>query len=243
MSVVTAYARILEETLSAIFEAEAEGIERAAQLACDAIARGGVLHIFGTGHSHMVALEAFGRAGGLAAVNAIVDIALTAFNHGRDGKLERLHGYAEVLLETEDLRPGEVVIVVSNSGINAAPIEFALGCKERGLHVVALTNLRHSRSSPSRHSSGLKLFELADVVIDDHGVMGDAAVALASGESVGPTSTVAGAAIINGITSRTAELLLLRGERTTVLISQNIQGMEDRNRALIDQYRIRSRLP
>ncbi|MDQ3871804.1 MAG: sugar isomerase domain-containing protein, partial [Chloroflexota bacterium] len=184
MSVVAAYATVLQETLSGIFDREAEAIERAAQLACDAIASGGVLHIFGTGHSHMVALEAFGRAGGLAAVNAIVDIALTAFNHGRDGKLERLHGYADVLVETEDLRRGEVVIVVSNSGINAVPIEFALGCKERGLHVVALTNMRHSRSSPSRHSSGRKLFEIADVVIDNHGVMGDAAIALDSGESV-----------------------------------------------------------
>ncbi|MBA2565876.1 MAG: SIS domain-containing protein [Gemmatimonadetes bacterium] len=242
MTVVSAYGTVLQETLAQIFEAEANAIERAAQLASESITEGGVLHIFGTGHSHMVAFEAFGRAGGLAAVNAIVDIALTAFNHGRDGKLERLHGYAEILLETEDLREGEVVIVVSNSGINAVPIEFALGCKARGLHVVAITNLRHSQESPSRHSSGRKLFEIAEVVIDNHGVPGDAGISLSNGESVGPTSTVAGAAIIDAITARIAEIVVERGVDSPVLVSQNLAGMEDRNRALIERYRDRSRL-
>lgn len=243
MTVIERYGETVQQLLTEIFESEVEAIERAARLATTSIASGGVLHVFGTGHSHMIAFEAFGRAGGLAAVNAIVDIALTPFNHGRDGKLERLAGYAEVLLETEDLRPGEVVVVVSNSGINAVPIDFAVGCRARGLHVVAITSMGHSRSSPSRHPSGQKLYEVAEIVIDTHVVLGDAALTLDGIGKIGPTSTVAGAVIINALTARVAELLLEAGEISPVLISQNLPGMEDRNRVQIERYRDRTRLP
>jgi uncharacterized phosphosugar-binding protein len=241
-TVIDRYGRVLEGVLREIFSEEQEAMERTARLAADSIMSGGVLHLFGTGHSHTIALEAFGRAGGLSAVNAIVDYALTAFNQGRDGNLERLHGYAAVLIESEDLRHGEVVIVVSNSGINAVPIEFALGCKELGLHVVALTNLRHSRASTSRHISGTKLYEVAEIVIDTHGVPGDAAVELNGAGATGPTSTVAAAAIVNAVTARIAELLIETGAPNPVLVSQNLPGMEDHNRALMERYRNRSRL-
>jgi uncharacterized phosphosugar-binding protein len=234
VSIVATYAEALRTLLEELFVAEHASIERAAQLAAESIASGGVLHIFGTGHSHMIALEAFGRAGGLAAVNAIVDFALTPLSQGRDGVLERLHGYADVLLETEDLRAGEVVVVVSNSGINAVPIEFALGCKQRGLHVVAVTSLTHSRSSPSRHASGRKLYEVADLVIDNHGPSGDAAISLTGDIAVGPTSTVAGAAIVNALTARIAQLLTERGVETPVLgplsPAVGLRGLEQRQR-------------
>jgi uncharacterized phosphosugar-binding protein len=242
MTVIERYASVLHEVLAAVFRDERDRIEQVASLAASSIAAGGVLHVFGTGHSHMIAFEAFGRAGGLAPVNAIVDHALTAFNHGRDGRLERLAGYASILLETEDLRRDEVAIVVSNSGINAVPIEFALGCKERGLTVAAITSLRHSRNSPSRHEAGLKLYEVADIVIDNHGTDGDAAVELDRSVRTGPTSTVVGAAIVNSITARMAELLIEKGHVPPVLVSQNLEGMEERNQSLLARYRDRCRL-
>jgi uncharacterized phosphosugar-binding protein len=241
VNVIDAYASVLRDTLAAIFDGERKQIEAAAQATAESIARGGVLHIFGTGHSHLIAFEAFGRAGGLAAVNAIVDYGLTGFNHGRDGKLERLPGYAEILLDTEDLRAGEVAVVVSNSGINAVPIDFARGCKQRGLTVIGIISLRHSGSSPSRHPDGVKLHEVVDIVIDNHGPQGDAAVAL-DGMRTGPTSTVTGAAIINAITARAAQVLLELGQEARVLISQNLQGTEDRNAELLEPYRDRVRL-
>lgn len=241
MNVIDAYATVLHETLVTIFGDERERIEATAQATAASIARGGVLHVFGTGHSHLVAFEAFGRAGGLAAVNAIVDYGLTGFNHGRDGRLERLSGYAEILLETEDLRSGEVAVVVSNSGINAVPIDFAIGCKQRGLTVCAITSLRHSEGSPSRHSDGIKLHEVADIVIDNHGAEGDAAVAV-DGIRTGPTSTITGAAIINAVTARAAQILVERHEEAHVLVSQNMQGTEDLNAELLKRYRDRVRL-
>ena len=241
-TVIDQYGEVLQRVLREIFSDERDAIERTAQLAARSIASGGVLHVFGTGHSHLIALEAYGRAGGLAAVNAILDFGLTPFNRGRDGTLERLHGYADIVVETEDLRQGEVAIVVSNSGINAVPIEFALACKARGLTTVALTNLNHSRASDSRHVSGSKLYEVADIVIDTHGVAGDAAVDLDGTRSIGPTSTVAAAAVVNAITARIAQLLVEQGEPSPVLVSQNLPGMEDHNRALMDHYRGRSRL-
>ena len=134
---------------------------------------------------------------GLACVNPILDPALSPAAGLDLALVERTEGRAAAILEGEDLRAGEVVLVVSNSGVNAVPVEVALGCRERGLRVVALTNLEQAKATAPRHPSGARLHELADVVIDNRCPPGDAAVTLASGDRVGPLTTVVGAAVVS----------------------------------------------
>jgi uncharacterized phosphosugar-binding protein len=130
--------------------------------------------------------------------------------------------------------------VISNSGINAVPVEVALLSKEAGLTVIALTSMAHSRTVASRHSSGRKLYEVADIVIDTHGFPGDAAVALPGGKlRSGATSTVVGAAIIEAITVQAAALLDARGVAPPVLVSANVPEGDAHNLALYERYRPR----
>jgi uncharacterized phosphosugar-binding protein len=207
-----------------------------------------VIHVFGCGHSHLMAEEAFWRAGGLVPVHPILDPNLTLLGGLRTSPLERLEGYARVLLTGEDLRPGEVMVVFSNSGINAVPIEVALVAKEAGLRVVAVSSLAHSRGVEPRHSGGRRLFELADVAIDTHVPAGDAAVDLselaggAEGHRVAPLSTAIGALVWNALVAEVANLRGVAGAEPSFFISQNVPGGDEENEALVSRYRHRNRL-
>src|SRR6266508_448529 len=165
MTALDRYFESATATLAEVAATQGEALEAAARLVADSVAGGGVLHLFGAGHSQLVALDAFLRAGGLACVNPIVDPALAPAAGLDVGRVERTPGHAATVLEGEDLRPGEVVVVVSSSGVNPVPVEVALGCRDRGLQVVALTNVE--QATAARHASGAKLHELADVVVDN----------------------------------------------------------------------------
>jgi uncharacterized phosphosugar-binding protein len=222
--VLDRYVDAASHVLAEVAATQGEALEEAARLAADSVAAGGVLHLFGAGHSQLLALDAYVRAGGLACVNPILDPDLSPATGLELARVERTSGRAAAILEGEDLRPGEVVLVVSNSGVNAVPVEVALGCRERGLRVVALTNLEQAKRTAPRHPSGARLHELADVVIDNRCPVGDAAVTLASGDRVGPLTTVVGAAVVTALCARVAELLLAQGRRPPVLASQNLDG-------------------
>jgi uncharacterized phosphosugar-binding protein len=214
-----------------------------ADLIARSLADGGVLHAVGTGHSHMLAEELFYRAGGLMPVNAILDPRLMLHDGALSSTLaERLPGYAEAVLARYTLLPGEVLIVASNSGRNAVPVEMALAAHERGLKVIALTSLAHSESQPSRHPSGKRLFEVADHVLDNGGVVGDAALTLPGmAGSLCPTSTVIGVALLQALVYSTAERLLALGVAPPILLSANVGQAEAdaHNQPLIDRYRHR----
>jgi len=245
MTAIDRYFASAEATLAEVAATQAEALETAARLVADSVAAGGVLHLFGAGHSQLVALDAFLRAGGLACVNPIVDPALASAAGPDTSRVERTPGHAATVLDGEDLRSGEVVVVVSNSGVNPVPVEVALGCRERGLQVVALTNVEQAKATAARHASGAKLHELADVVVDNRCPVGDAAVTLAGGDRVGPMTTVVGAAVVAALAARVAELLLDRGATSPVLVSQNLDGRDatQRNQQLLRAYRGRTRLP
>jgi uncharacterized phosphosugar-binding protein len=137
--------------------------------------------------------------------------------------LERLPGLADVLLETNPLAAGDVVLVASNSGRNAVPVEFALGARERGALVIALTSMAHTTSTTSRAPGGQRLFETADVVIDNCGVPGDAVVEVAgSPELTGATSTMVGAMLVQALTVEIVTRLTERGEIPNVMRSLNV---------------------
>jgi uncharacterized phosphosugar-binding protein len=239
------YVAAAGHALGEVAATQGEALEEAARLVADSVAAGGVLHLFGAGHSQLPALDAYVRAGGLACVNPILDPELSPARGLELAAVERTEGRAAAILEGQDLRPGEVVVVVSNSGVNAVPVEVALGCRERGLRVVALTNLEQAKATAPRHPSGARLHELADVVIDNRCPPGDAAVALTSGERVGPLTTVVAAAVVAALCARVAELLLAEGRRPPVLTSQNLDGVPaaERNAALLRPYLDRVRGP
>lgn len=239
MAEMTPYYMAVVRLIGTIQRSQEIALEKAAQAIFECLGRDGVLHVFGSGHSHAIAEEAFHRAGGLVPVNAIQEAFLTPLTPpGKSGKFERLPGIAAVLLDHHEVRAGEVLMVVSNSGINTVPVEMALEARARGLTTIAITSVAHARSVPSRHESGKRLFEVCDIAIDNCGEPGDAAVRYEGLPArVGPTSLVAGAYIINAITCRVVELFLAKGLQPPVYMSANSPGGDEHNRRLEEKYR------
>lgn len=210
----------------------ADSIHQAAGMVADAIQQDRECLLFGSGHSALIARDACGRAGGLVPMLALEDIA--------DGDAERLEGVARVIAGRYTLRAGSVMIVISNSGINPVPIEMAQLAKKSGLNVIAVLSLKHSQSVASRHSSGAKLYEAADLAIDTQVMPGDAAVILPdSGLKTGAVSTMIGSAIVQAITAQAAGLLAERGLAPPILISANLPEGDAHNRALLAHYQAR----
>lgn len=219
----------LTEILARINETQQPQIQEAAEMIADLMAREGILYILGSGHSLMAAAEAHHRAGGLAPVDIIHDKSF--------GRAERCEGYAKQLLDWYDPPEGSVVVIISNSGRNALGIEMALECRERGVKTIAITSLAHTKSVTARHPSGKRLFEIADLVIDNCGVPGDAILEVEGVPGkVTPTSGVAGAFIINAIMSQTIENLARRGIEPPVFISANVEGGDEHNKVVFAKY-------
>lgn len=218
--------------LARAHESNAPVIARLAPLIGQSIARGGVVHTFGSGHSELISREIIGRAGGLVCVTGIID--------PTGGFIENLPGYGEMMAARYDrqyqLKPGETVIVVSNSGKNASPIDVALYARAKGLTVAALTCVAMSKAVPSQHPSGKRLFEIADHVLDNCGVPGDALVEVGGGVSAGPTSTLVGCSILNWLMLAASEWLRSNGHPLPVLRSQNLPGAIEHNRELASRY-------
>lgn len=236
------YAQHILKLVQTISESQLAEIKKVAKAAADSIAKGGVLHVFGSGHSHMAAEDVFYRAGGLACVDAMLEFPLMEFNVGRSTRMERLHGYADAIVSGYRLEAGEVAVIVSNSGINAVPVEVALACKAKGLTVAAIVSRRHSEAVESRHRDGLKLTDVADIVIDNCGVPGDAALETGGPSPVryGPTSTLAGILIMQMIVAEIVTLLKDRGIVPPLFTSANQPGSEG-NDAFVKAYRERVR--
>jgi uncharacterized phosphosugar-binding protein len=230
----TYYARA-SSLLAKAREENAPVIARVAPIIGASIAKGGVLHTFGSGHSEVISREIIGRAGGLVCVSGIID--------PTNGFIENLAGYGEKLVARYDrqyqLLPGEVVIVISNSGKNASPIDVALYAKAKGLVVVALTCMEMSKGTTSQHPSGKRLFEVSDHVFDNAGVTGDAIVDLGDGSFSGPTSTFIGSSILNWLMLSVIEWLKAHGHPVPVLRSQNMPGAIEFNREVGARYKTR----
>ncbi len=216
-------------------------LDAAAGRIADCIIAGGIWHVFGSGHSQLLAAELFYRAGGLVPVNAILDLPLSVMvNARRSTWLERMPGYAEQVLQDEPVQAGDVVLVISNSGRNAVPIEVALAAEARGATVLALTSVQFSRHVSSRHPSGKKLLDCAELVLDNYGVDGDAAVRIPGCPSaVSATSTVVGSALLQALATATVAELQRRGHTAPVWQSANSDGGERSNAAHIARYQAR----
>jgi uncharacterized phosphosugar-binding protein len=216
--------------IQSIAQESAPSIHAAAKAVADAIEREGMFVLFGSGHSALIAKDAAYRAGGLAPVLAVDDVA--------DGDAERVEGVAKYLISRYELREGSVMGVISNSGINPVPIEMAMIAKAGHLTTIAITSVTHSQSIACRHSSGKKLYEVADLVIDTHTPPGDAFVELPSFPyKIGAMSTVAGSAIVQAVTVQAAALLNEKGIEPPVWVSANVPHGDEHNNELLERYR------
>lgn len=200
---------------------------------------GGIFHVFGTGHAHMIAEELFHRAGGLIPVNALLEEYLMPhMGARRSGPMERLSGLAKIIFDAHDFKKGEVFLAISNSGINAVTVEIAELAKAAGLYTVALTSLTHSKAVPSR--AGKKLYEVVDAVIDTGTPVGDASVSISTSDvKVAPLSGAVGTIVAELLVCRVSELFSEAGINPPVYQSANTPGGDQRNKALEEKYRSR----
>ncbi|GMQ28342.1 SIS domain-containing protein [Algoriphagus confluentis] len=232
------YYQVIEEKLNKAFRQKSE-IRLAATWIAQCIQSGGWIYTSGTGHSHMMAEEIFYRAGGFARVRPILDppLMLHADASGST-EIERKEGYAEQLLKDYQMNEKDVFIISSNSGRNPVSIEMAQLAQKAGTKVITITNLSHSKSVDSRHSSGSKLFQVSDVFLDNCGEIGDASIEFEGFSSrVGATSTVIGAALLQAILVQAVGMLLEEGNHPEIFNSSNSDQGEAENELLIEKYK------
>jgi uncharacterized phosphosugar-binding protein len=232
------FARV-KERIELVEKIEKEKMSAAAVKVAEAIKNGGIIQLFGCGHSHILTEEVFYRAGGLVPIKPILVEPLMLHEGAlRSSYLERLNDYAGEFLKEQDIRPEDVVFVLSTSGRNPVPVDVAQAASERGAYVIGLTSFEYSQSHPSRHKSGKHLFNSVDLAIDNHSVKGDA---ILSYEKVSvpfaPTSTVVGAVILNAIFAEAIKILADQEIEPPVFLSGNIDGADDHNNKLVDKYK------
>ena len=222
------------------------GLDAAINLLTRAIEAGAVIQAFGTGHSEAFAMEIAGRAGGLIPTNKIAlrDLVL----HGSlpvdvlgGSILERNPNVVAELWDISPIHAGDVFVIASNSGVNGSVVGMALLAKERGHDVIAVTSLQHTAQVRPKHPSGLRLSEVADVVIDNLAPYGDATLALPGGVAVGSVSSITSAFIAQLLTIGVAERMSGDGRLPPLYLSANIPGGDEHNHALEKKYEGRIR--
>ncbi len=229
----------LMRILSEVTEKQMPAIDKCSEAFAAALKNDRTIFLFGTGHSHMLAEELFYRAGGLVKLQPVLETSLMLHESAsKSTEIERLQGYAEILFNSYNMKKDDVIVIASNSGRNGIPVDMALLAKEKGLTVIALTSISHSKAGASRHKSGKRLFELADIVLDNMGELGDASVAFPElGRKACPTSTSVGAAILQAVVAGTIKIMLAEGITPEVYSSSNVDGGDAINEAFIEKYK------
>jgi uncharacterized phosphosugar-binding protein len=218
--------------LPRLLDEQRDALDRAASLCTEAIADGGLVHLFGCGHSRMMCEEMTPRQGCYVGWHTIVELGLSFHNLivGPNGLRQSLHlektlGYAEQILRNFAFGPKDVLIVISTSGIREVIIEMADGARQRGLSVIALLSTAHCAQAKPAHPSGKKLIDLADVVLDNGAPIGDSLLAIEGCKNkTGPFSTLGGALVMNMLRCEVAQRLMDRGVEPVFLPSHQFVG-------------------
>ncbi|HCV98123.1 MAG TPA: SIS domain-containing protein [Verrucomicrobiales bacterium] len=215
-------------------DTQINAIQQAAEWFTGSILAGRMVHLFGSGHSRIMVEEMWPRYGSFAGFNPIVELSLTFHNQvvGANGQrqamfLENTHGLAGRILRNYDLSETDSALVISSSGCNVVPIEVAQAFQQRGIRVVAIISREHSEASSSRHKSGKKLQDFADLVLDTGAPVGDAMTSIEGMDTpVGPGSTVGGCMLVNAIKAEVADRMAKAGHPPKVLTAGAIVGSE-----------------
>lgn len=227
-----------------IASTQTEAIERAAQICTEAIAGGGLVHLFGTGHSRIFVEEMFPRHGSFPGFHPIVELSLTFHNLvvGSNGQrqamfLEHIEGFGQIILRNFVFSAPDCFLLFSNSGINEVVVDVALEAKRMNLPVMAVVSVDHCTASAPLHSSGKKLTDIADIVINNCTPAGDALVSIPGLEDpVGPGSTIGAAVVTNALKCSIAEKLTALGKPPIVLTSGVLIGNEASKKRFDDCY-------
>lgn len=219
-----------------------DNIVKAALLVADSVTRGGCFHLLDTGH--MLSHEAVGRVGGLMLVAPInITVEVTNPSHPRKNVskkrvfLDQIEGLPEFVLQKSNVVSGDVLLISSVSGKNVLPVEVALRAREMGVTVIALTSVEYSRALAPEHPSGKRLYEVADIVLDNCGVVGDAIVSVDGMDAkIGPTSGIASAYIMWMLEAEIVEALLRKGVKPHVYISNHMPGADEYNRNALREF-------
>ena len=222
---------------------EMDNIRKASEVCAETIAQGGVVHVFGSGHSVGFGMELAGRPGSLVPFHTIVTsdfvlhgkVSLAEFKDP-DNIFERRADIADRLYDLYDIRPQDSFIIISNSGINGVVIDFAIKAKQEGHKVIVVTSWQHTSAEASRHPSGKKLYEMGDVVIDNCGPQGDALIETGKIEKICSISSITGAFIAQSITTETCRLLSERGVELPLLLSEDSEENRRHNAELRQKY-------
>ena len=239
METAARYFELVQNKLQEVLDRELPNIHKAAALVTESCKQGGKFYVFGSGHSHMVAEEIYLRAGGLALVHGILPPELMIHQQPitKGTYLERVEGYAPALVELYRVTEKDTLMVISNSGRNAIPVEMCLAAKEKGAKVIAMTSMQHSAGCTSRHSSGKKMYEIADVTIDNWGEPGDAAFPIEGLDTpIGPTSSIVGITIAQALVCQVVDNLVNAGLTPPVFKSSNVDGGDEHNNKMFETY-------
>ncbi|GHJ41911.1 sugar isomerase domain-containing protein [Streptomyces sp. TS71-3] len=207
----------------------AEQIGAAAEAIGACVAAGGIIHLFGSGHSRLVAIDAAVRAATMTNAVAICPDEWV-------GRVERVEGIGEIVLKRSDIRAGEVLVVISQSGLNPLPIEVALGGIAREATVVGVGSAAHSQAGTSRHGSGARLMDIVDVFLDTGVPAGDALFHPAHTAPLGPASTVAASALVHATLVEASRWLVDHGHEPPIRRSRNLPGGAEHNTAVAARY-------
>lgn len=230
------YYDLLQADMQQVLQ-EKDKIQRAAKMMSACVHGQHHVYFFGTGHSYIVSWEIFGRAGGYAGFIPILENEL-GMNHAfKSTLIERTASYADVIMGLYRFEAGDVIVMTSNSGRNALIIELALRLKALGVKIIAITALEASAQSTSRHESGKRLFEVADLVLDIHSAYGDACIRHTDDIYTGPTSTIMSCYVAQLMVTAFVNLELSSGYSVPVFRSSNVDDGDAYNEALFDRYR------
>ncbi len=235
------YLSKMSQMLADLEETAHANIEEMSEQLAHVIIKGGIIHLFGSGHSNLIAQDSFYRAGGLAPVHAInVEPFMLHTGAEQSSENERKHGVIQEYLQSEDIRDNDAVVIISTSGRNPVPIDAARFAKEKGAFVIGMLSELYRSSQKSKHLSGYRLEDVVDMTLNTNVPVGDVIMSHDDiDENFSPVSSVMGIALLQEVFSRTIVKLKEKGVHPPILRSGNVDGAEDHNKALLERYRHR----
>lgn len=247
MEIWEKYFEVMQDVIEKVKVTQRDNIIKAAEILAKTTKQGGIIYGFGTGHSHLVVDDAFWRAATPANYCALLEQSATgSFEITKSYAIENIYGIGNVIVDYHRITPNDCMIIVSNSGNNIAPVDAAIRAREKGIPVIAITAVEYSNYLKTKHRDGVKLKDVADVILDNCSLIGDAAVEVENFPmKVGSTSTIPNVFLQNAILCEMVDMLVKEGFTPDVYYNGHMAFMDENcaghNDQLVDKYFYRIR--